>query len=96
MTKKILWNIEKSIWLKDQLGRGGIGFEECAILIEAGEVLDIIQNPSANFPEQSSYVLNIEGYAYCVPFVESKDEIFLKKMYPSRRLTAFYLDKKKP
>ena len=93
MGKRITWSHDKSLWLREQKNRGGIGFEECAILIEQGEILDIIQNPSDNFLHQRAYVLDIGGYAYCVPFVEDEEEIFLKTLYPNRKLTAFYLNK---
>ncbi len=37
------------------------------------------------------FVLNIDNYAYCVPFVETDTEIFLKTVFPSRKYTALYL-----
>ena len=95
MNKKIRWSQEKSNWLRNLNNRGRIGFEECAILIEQEDILDIIQNPSKNFPDQKAYILNVDGYIYCVPFVEDDEEIFLKTLYPSRKLKAFYLDKQK-
>lgn len=96
MSKKIRWDAEKAKKLRENKTRGSVSFEECAVLIEGGDILDIIKTPSLNFPNQRSYILNIEGYAYLVPFVENDDEIFLKTMYPNRKLTAFYLDKKTP
>ena len=33
------------------------------------------------------YMLEIENYAYIVPFVESDNEIFLKTAFPSRKYT---------
>ena len=36
-------------------------------------------------------MLNINNYAYCVPFVETEEELFLKTVFPSRRFTALYL-----
>lgn len=93
MIKKIRWNQEKSNWLREHKGRGGVGFEECAVLIEQQDILDIIQNPSENFPNQRAYVLNIDGYVYCIPYVEDDEGIFLKTLYPNRKLKAYYLDK---
>jgi len=91
--KILRWNIEKAKWLKTQPDRGAIGFEECAVMIEAGQILDDIKNPSKNFPDQKAYVLAIDGYVYLVPYVETDEEIFLKTVYPNRRLTALYLSK---
>ena len=96
MEKKIRWNIEKARQLLADPSRGGISFEDCVIAIEGGKILDIIQNPSINHPTQKMYVLEIEGYAYSVPFVENDEEIFLKTLFPSRKLTAIYLGKKEP
>ena len=45
MSKIIRWDSKKSAWLKANSERGGIGFEECVILIEAGQILDSIDNP---------------------------------------------------
>ncbi len=38
------------------------------------------------------YVLEINNYAYLVPFVETKNEIFLKTIIPSRKYTKKYLE----
>lgn len=94
--KAVRWNTDKATWLKDNPDRHKVGFEECAVLIEAGQIIDDIDNPSANFPQQKAYVLAIEDYVYLVPYVETDDEIFLKTVFPSRKLTALYLGNKKP
>ena len=62
-----------------------ISFEEIALLIEAGNILGIEENPG--YPNQKIYILEIENYAYIVPFVESENEIFLKTALPSRKYT---------
>jgi len=36
-------------------------------------------------------VIEIENYAYQVPFVETEQEIFLKTIIPSRKFTKKYL-----
>ena len=95
MNKTIKWDLKKSAWLKASSERRGVGFEECVVLIEAGQILDSIDNPSSNHPDQKTFVLEIGGYAYLVPYVETDEEIFLKTVYPSRKLTAIYLGKEK-
>ena len=95
MGKIIKWDLKKSAWLKASSERGGVGFEECVVLIEAGQILDSINNPSSNHPDQKAFVLEIGGYAYLVPYVETNEEIFLKTVYPSRKFTAIYLGKEK-
>ena len=93
--KPIRWSDEKSTILRGQKTRSGIGFEHCVAAIENGKILDIVTNPSRNHSSQQMYIININNYAYCVPFVESETEIFLKTVFPNRRMTAKYLDRLK-
>ena len=95
MAKIIRWNLKKSAWLKANPERGYVGFEECVVLIEAGQILDSIDNPSSNRKGQKAFVLDINDYAYLVPYVENEEEIFLKTLYPSRKFTAIYLGQEK-
>jgi hypothetical protein len=39
-------------------------------------------------------VVEIDGYAFLVPFVERETEIFLKTVIPSRKATKHYLKEK--
>jgi len=75
----------------------GISFEEVELAIEEGRVLDIIDHPNpAKYPNQKMYILNINNYVYLVPFIrESEYKIFLKTIYPSRKLVKKYLLKVK-
>ena len=92
--KKISWNEDKAIELEKDNLRGNVSFQEVVLEIEAQRVLDVVVNPSPNYPHQKMYILNIRGYAYCVPFVETENLIFLKTLYPSRKYTAMYLEGK--
>lgn len=71
----------------------GISFEEVIAAIWGGALLDIIPHPNPlKYPNQEIYVLNINNYAYLVPFVrKNENTIFLKTIYPHRKLTALYL-----
>ena len=89
--KKIVWNTEKAAALQSNRARGNVSFEECVAALEGGKLLDVSPNPSSNHPSQKMFVLNIDNYAYCVPFVETDTEIFLKTVFPSRKYTALYL-----
>jgi hypothetical protein len=40
---------------------------------------------------QRIMVVNVEGYAYLVPFVEDDREVFLKTIIPSSKATRDYL-----
>jgi len=89
--KKVRWDLEKAKAIRNNPSRMGVGFEECAIAIENNKVLDVVENPSSNHPDQNVFVLEIGGYAYSVPFIETETELFLKTVFPSRKYTLIYL-----
>lgn len=89
--KKIVWSSEKAKILRKDAARGKVGFEDCVVALEEGRVLDDISNPGSNYSHQRMFVLEINNYAYIVPYVESEEEIFLKTVFPSRKHTAIYL-----
>ncbi len=82
MKKIIRWSEEKNILLKAERG---IGFETIYALIEEGEIADIRDNP--NYSNQKYYFFIIHDYVYCVPFIETENEISLKTIFPSRKYT---------
>ncbi len=81
------WSEEKNLWLEKERG---ITFELCVSIIERGYILDILQNKHP-YSHQKVFIINIEGYAYRVPFVEDDEKIFLKTAYPSKKDTKTYL-----
>ena len=80
------WNSEKN---RKLIKERGVSFEICLVKIESKDVLDILN--SVNYPNQKIFVLKIDDYVYLVPFVENKNEIFLKTIIPSRKFTKKYL-----
>ncbi|WP_252178096.1 hypothetical protein [Endozoicomonas sp. 4G] len=57
--------------------------------IENGGLLDDIAHPNQQtYSHQRIFVVNVQGYVWLVPYVESKQEIFLKTLIPSRKLTS--------
>lgn len=85
------WNNEKNEQLKNERD---ISFEEVVFYIERGDLLDTIQNPGEKYQNQRMFIVNINHYAYLVPFVEDEKEIFLKTIIPSRKATKKYLKKR--
>ena len=74
----------------------GVCFEDVVLKIEMGEILDILDHPNKErYPGQRIFVVEIEGYAYLVPFVETEEEVFLKTVIPSRKATKKYLGRRK-
>ncbi len=81
------WDESKNDWL---IKTRGISFEMCVKYIEEGYLLDIIENHKP-YEHQKVFVIDIDGYAFNIPFVEDEEKIFLKTAYPSRNATKKYL-----
>lgn len=84
------WDAEKNEWL---IRVRGVSFERIVFLVEHGGLLDIVahHNP-AKYPNQQILIVNLDNYAWLVPFVESADHYFLKTAIPSRKATRKYLE----
>ena len=83
------WDTDKNAILKQVRG---VTFEQVVMHIERGDVLDVLAHPNkTRYPHQQVLVVNINNYAYAVPFVEQGQERFLKTIVPSRKLTRTYL-----
>lgn len=89
--KKFEWNEEKNIKLKKQRG---IGFEDILVAIHEERVLDRGDHPNqVRYPGQKIIVVEVDNYAYVVPFVEDDEKIFFKTIIPNRKSTKKYLRK---
>ena len=87
--KQINWNAEKNQTLMKERG---ISFEDIVFSIQQGDLLDDLCHPNKDkYPNQRLFVVNVEGYAHLVPYVENEEEIFLKTIIPSRKATNKYL-----
>ena len=82
------WDPEKNEWLKEERG---ITFEEVVFHLTHGGFLDAIHHPNQKrYPGKRIFIVNIEGYAYVVPFVETDSGVFMKTIMPSRKMTKQY------
>ncbi|MEA1911815.1 MAG: BrnT family toxin [Spirochaetota bacterium] len=83
------WNVEKNESLSKERG---ITFEEIVQKIESGAKITEMDHPNKDrYPNQKIMIVNIDGYAYLVPFVIDGNEYFLKTIIPSRKATKKYL-----
>lgn len=83
------WNAEKNHILIEERGKS---FEEVVFHIQNGSLIDDIRHPNVcDYPNQRIFLVNIDDYAYVVPYVENEQEYFLKTVIPSRKLTKRYL-----
>ena len=86
--KKILWDKRKSERLLKEQDRK-VTFERCVVAIESGHILNNIENPARN--GQNIFILEIDDYAYVVPYVEDDNAMYFKTIYPSRKYAKLYL-----
>jgi uncharacterized DUF497 family protein len=83
------WNSEKNEILAKERG---ITFEEIVQKIEAGAPVIETSHPNPDkYPNQKILIVDVEGYAYLVPYVQDAEGIFLKTIIPSRKATRKYL-----
>jgi hypothetical protein len=62
------------------------------LALEKGQLLAVLAHPNQQkYPSQQIYVVEIEDYAWILPFVETEKTIFLKTIIPSRKMTKIYL-----
>ena len=87
--KYFSWDEEKNEILKVERQ---ISFEDVVFHISQGSLLDVLEHPNQEkYLGQKIFVVEIDEYAYLVPFVEDEREIFVKTIIPSRKATKKYL-----
>ena len=63
----------------------GITFNQVIDVIEEEGILLNFDHPNKEkYPNQKIFVIEINKYTYCVPYVIDEDIIFMKTIYPSR------------
>ncbi len=91
--KPVNWNSDKNLQIKAERG---VSFEEVLVAMSQGALLDVVEHPNKDkYPNQRMLIVRIRSYAFLVPFVETKEEIFLKTIIPSRSATRRYLPEEK-
>jgi hypothetical protein len=90
MVPVIDWSAEKNAELK---ARHGFGFERVLVALADGRLLDNRTHPNiGRYGHQRQLVVEIDAYAWIVPFVQESETIFLRTMFPSRKATKKYLE----
>ena len=82
------WKEEKN----EKLQRGrGFSFEELVAALEAGGLLANIPHPNQHtYPHQRILIVNMNSYAYEIPYISEDDNTFFITAFPSRRATQRY------
>ncbi len=84
------WNADKNKLLKANAQRS-VCFEDIVTAIENGGLLDDVEHFNVvKYPHQRMYIVLHKNYVYGVPYVRDEGSVFLKTIYPSRKLTAIY------
>lgn len=88
------WDSAKN---KKLLTERGISFEDILIAVEESGLLAVVEHKNQlKYPNQRVMIVEIEEYAYLVPFIEDEEKYFLKTIIPSRKMTKKYvIDKRK-
>jgi uncharacterized DUF497 family protein len=82
----IFWDEEKNTKLRKERG---VCFEEVVERIVRNEVLDVLEHRTRK--NQMIFVVVLNARIHAVPFIRDEGgNIFLKTIYPSRRLQKFY------
>jgi uncharacterized DUF497 family protein len=91
--KRYEWNEEKNRLLRKERG---ISFEEIIEALKQGKLLDRYKHPNEEqYCHQEIMVVEVDDYAYLVPFVEDEEKFFLKTIYKSRKATKKYIKYKR-
>ena len=86
------WNPDKNKLLIEERG---ISFEDIIYHLQNNCLLDDLKHSNhKKYPNQRIFVINIENYAYLVPYIETDKDIFLKTVIPSRKATKLYIGDK--
>ena len=75
----------------------GVGFDDVIEAIKKDDVLDNINHfDKKKYPNQRIYIVRIKDKVYAVPYVldRARKVVFLKTIYPSRKLKKIYLKKR--
>ena len=90
----IEWDDDKNRRLQSERG---IGFEDVLEAIESGRILADEAHPNPeSYGHQRILVVEIDGYACVVPYVQEGNKRFLKTIYRSRVYQEKYLSSQRP
>lgn len=69
----------------------GISFEEVLDVMFGDGLIQTTKHPNEKkYPHQDIHIVDIRGYIYLIPFVESEEKYFFKTIIPSRKATRKY------
>jgi hypothetical protein len=78
--KRLEWNKDKDKLLRETRG---LSF---SFFVQKIKNKEYVLKDNLNHPNQRIFVIEYNGYPHCIPFVEDEEKIFLKTIFPNRRL----------
>jgi hypothetical protein len=81
----VKWSPDKNEWLKTHRD---VSFEAVLAALQSNKVIDDVAN--VNRPHQRNLIVEIKGYICVVPYVWDEEVVFLKTIYPDRKMKEIY------
>ena len=90
MKHKFDFSKEKDLIFKETRS---VSFQDVIQAYKRGKKLADLENKNKGRRGQRLLIVNIGGYAFVAPYIidEKRKRVFLKTVYPSRKLTRKYL-----
>ena len=81
----IKWDVDKNDWLK---ANRSVSFEAVVAVLQAGKQIDDVEHPQRS--NQRIFIVELNSYTCAVPYVVDEGTIFLKTIYPDRKMKVKY------
>jgi hypothetical protein len=81
----IMWDKAKNVWLK---ANRAVSFEGVVAALASGKLIDDLVHPQR--PNQRIFILELHHHMCAVPVVTNEGIVFLKTIYPDRKLNVRY------
>ena len=86
---RIEWSEAKN---RDLMRTRGVSFQDVERALEEDRVIDVIPHwGKKRYSHQQAIVLMLNGYIHVVPCVIDSEKVFLKTIFPSRKVARKYL-----
>ena len=87
------WSAEKNEALKR---KRGLCFEDVETAIENGDFIGDYSHPNQErYPQQRVLIVEIDGYACIVPYIQDGNVRYLKTVYRSRKAQRLFSERSK-
>jgi hypothetical protein len=85
------WSFAKNAQLKRERG---LCFEDVEHALSTDGFVDDLPHPNTQkYPNQRLLIVLIDEYPCVVPYVKDGDKLFLKTIYPNRKLKSLFLER---